>query len=185
MPEIFRLSAQMQAECEEFYTENFVDVRRYARCVCRDWQVADDLAHDALLAAMERWPRVREHERPVAWVLKTLRFKLTRIEDSITRRTVGELPDLADERSSGLMADVDLHLMVTGLMQRLQPREAQAVMLCDWFDFTEREAAAVLDIALNTLKGYKHAGRHKLEAMLKASCSGSDSGPGSRKGDVR
>ena len=55
------------------------------------------------------------------------------------------------------MADVDLHLMVTDLMQRLQPREAQAVMLCDWLGFTERQAAAVLDIALNTLKGYKHA----------------------------
>jgi RNA polymerase sigma-70 factor, ECF subfamily len=168
----FRLSAQMQAECEAFYTDNFVQVRRYARCVCRDWQVADDLAHDALLAAMERWTRVREHEKPVAWVLKTLRFKLTRLEDSITKRTGGELPDLADDRSAGLMANVDLHLMVTGLMQRLQPREAQAVMLCDWFDFTERQAAAVLDIALNTLKGYKHAGRHKLEAMLKASEEG-------------
>ena len=85
-PESFELSAQMQAECEAFYADNFIDVRRYARCLCRDWHIADDLAHDALLAAIERWTRVREHERPLAWVLKTLRFKLTRLEDS---RAVG------------------------------------------------------------------------------------------------
>jgi RNA polymerase sigma-70 factor (ECF subfamily) len=171
-PESFELSAQMQAECEAFYADNFVDVRRYARCLCRDWHIADDLAHDALLAAIERWTRVREHERPLAWVLKTLRYKLTRLEDSLARRDGGELPDLADDRSAGLMADVDLHLMVTDLMQRLQPREAQAVMLCDWLGFTERQAAAVLDIALNTLKGYKHAGRQKLKAVLEAAEEG-------------
>src|SRR5688500_15914605 len=39
----------------------------------RDLALAEDLAHDALLAAIEQWPRTGVPARPGAWLLTTAR----------------------------------------------------------------------------------------------------------------
>ena len=41
----------------------------------RDLSLAEDLAHDALVAALERWPETGLPDKPGAWLLVTARRK--------------------------------------------------------------------------------------------------------------
>ena len=60
-------------------------------------------------------------------------------------------------------AQVERAIDIELLLQRLTLRERQAVVLCFQLGWKERDAAAILGIAVSTLREYKRDGRHKLE----------------------
>ena len=64
--------------------------------VVRDVGLAEELAHDALVAAMEQWPRDGVPDNPGAWLAATARRRaidVIRREQNLARKT-----ELLDER---------------------------------------------------------------------------------------
>src|SRR5437764_6586611 len=55
--------------------------------VVRDVGLAEDLAHDALVAALEQWPRAGVPANPGAWLMATAKHRAI---DLLRRRTVLE-----------------------------------------------------------------------------------------------
>ena len=53
-------------------------IARIGRIV-RDVGMAEEFAHDALVAALEQWPRDGEPEQPVAWLTTTARRRALEI----------------------------------------------------------------------------------------------------------
>src|ERR1700744_533310 len=53
----------------------------------RDVGVAEDLAHDALVAALEQWPRSGVPDNPGAWLMAAAR---NRAIDQLRRRTMAD-----------------------------------------------------------------------------------------------
>src|SRR5688572_10949408 len=55
--------------------------------IVHDVGVAEDLAHDALVTAMEKWPRTGVPENPGAWLMATAKHRAI---DHLRRATVSE-----------------------------------------------------------------------------------------------
>ena len=72
--------------------------------IVRDVGLAEDLAQDALVAALERWPETGVPEKPGAWLLTTAR---RRAIDQFRRRT------LHDRREDALGAEILARLTAT------------------------------------------------------------------------
>ncbi len=91
----------------------------------RDVGLAEDLAQDAFVAAMERWPRTGIPERPGAWLMATAK---RRAIDALRRRKrlAEKLPLLEAVQEGGVPDDL-LGLMFTACHPRL-PREARVAL---------------------------------------------------------
>ena len=80
--------------------------------IVRDIGVAEELAQDALVAALERWPHTGVPERPGAWLMATAK---NRAIDLVRRRALharkeGEIAREMDARFENDMPDVDAGL---------------------------------------------------------------------------
>jgi RNA polymerase sigma-70 factor (ECF subfamily) len=77
-------------------------IARLARMV-GDVGLAEDLAQDALVAALERWPAAGVPDRPAAWLMATAKHRAV---DLLRRRTLLERrePELAHEIESRMQA---------------------------------------------------------------------------------
>src|SRR4051794_41802210 len=74
----------------------------------RDLGLAEDLAQDALVAALQQWPRDGVPDNPAAWLMQTAKRRAVdafRRADTLRRRTT-ELGH-ALEREEGDMPDLD------------------------------------------------------------------------------
>ena len=98
--------------------------------IVRDVGLAEDLAQDALVAALEHWPRDGAPDRPGAWLMTTarngafdllrrnrlLRDKLQQIGADLDALEAMHVPDIADEldaRRGAVVRDDLLRLMFT------------------------------------------------------------------------
>ena len=98
--------------------------------IVRDVGLAEELAQDALVAALERWPRDGLPDRPGAWLMttarngafdllrrnRTLRGKLEQIGLDLAAQEALTMPDIADEldaRRRDVVKDDLLRLMFT------------------------------------------------------------------------
>src|SRR5579872_572327 len=75
--------------------------------IVRDVGVAEDLAHDALVAALEQWPESGIPENPGAWLMATAKHRAI---DSLRRTTLADRKheDLGREMAEREMAVPDL-----------------------------------------------------------------------------
>ena len=98
--------------------------------IVRDVGLAEELAQDAIVAALEHWPRYGVPERPGAWLLTTarngafdllrrdrvLRSKLEQIGADLDALEAMHVPDIADgidARRRAVVKDDLLRLMFT------------------------------------------------------------------------
>ncbi len=78
----------------------------------RDVDLAEDLAQDALVAALETWPRNGIPDRPGAWLLATARRRgIDRIRHrTMSERRLAELGLESDERREGVVQAIETAL---------------------------------------------------------------------------
>ncbi|MDE2398634.1 MAG: sigma-70 family RNA polymerase sigma factor [Burkholderiales bacterium] len=116
-------------------------VAAVARLV-RDVALAEELAHDAMVAALERWPRDGLPDNPAAWLMTAARNRaLDRLrQDALHRRKQHELgadadargdhvvPDFSDALDAADEIDDDLLRLVFCACHPLLGREAQVAL---------------------------------------------------------
>jgi RNA polymerase sigma-70 factor (sigma-E family) len=140
-------------EFREFMRDRASLLHQSAYLLCGDWHLAHDLVQDTLVKAYQHWPRVRQADRPDAYVRRILlneaRGRWRRRERTIpvSRFPDGRepvAPDAADEiaRRAGLLQA----LLVLPLRQRA------TVILRYLEGMSERETAAVLGCSEGTVK---------------------------------
>jgi RNA polymerase sigma factor (sigma-70 family) len=152
---------------ERCFDRLFTRAFHVALKVLGDKGEAEDVAAEAMARALRSWRRVGSLDAPEAWVV---RVTTNLAIDALRRRkrrqggsapaTPTPLDDVADTR-------VDLHALLRSLPQR----QREVVALRYLADMSEAETAAVLGIALGTVKRHANRGitRMREEALRRAS----------------
>lgn len=122
---------------------------------CGDQDVAEELAHDALVRARERWDEVSEMAAPGAWLHRVA----INLANSRFRRQVAERRALrrASVRRIGKVPhDPDSALLVRKAVSALPARQREAVILRYFRDLSVTEAAGLMDITPGSMKQLTH-----------------------------
>ena len=148
-----------------FVAANSATLFRTAYLMTGDYQRAEDLLQTTLVRVYQRWTRVEEMERPVAYTRKVLVNQAT---SWWRRRSSHELPVLLrDDRSwDGRVDDVAEHERVWAAVLSLPPRQRAVTVLKFYEDLSEAEIAATLDMAPGTVKSHGHAAARRLAVLL-------------------
>lgn len=143
--------AELVALCADEYGRLVGSLRLFTN----DAGIAQELAQDALLKLCEHWPKVRRHDRPVAWLYavafngaRSWRRRRSTERRAYAQVLVGEsrLPDAEDA--------VSLRAAIT----ELSPRQRQAIILRYFLQLTTAEAAEVMSCADGTVRALTSQG---------------------------
>jgi RNA polymerase sigma-70 factor (sigma-E family) len=151
------------SDAEDF--EQFVVARsgallRTAYLLTGNHQDAEDLVQTALLKAVPKWGRVREHEPYVRRILlheSVSRWRRRRWRETSTQ----SLPELP-----GSAADVDDRLVLRQALLRLAPRQRAVVVLRYFDDLTEAQTAEVLGVSIGTVKSQARDALARLRTLV-------------------
>jgi len=143
-------------------------LRRYARTLTRDREVADDLVQDCLERAIGRWHQWREGGNPRAWLFSILHNlamnhlgkmrpgRQLRIEDASESAVArpAQQPDRIQHRD-----------LLRGLEQ-LNDAQRSVLLLVGVEDLSYAEAAKVLDVPIGTVMSRLSRAREKLAQIM-------------------
>jgi RNA polymerase sigma-70 factor (ECF subfamily) len=154
----------VSVEFTRFYEHEAPRLVRSVTLVTGDAALAEDAVAEAFARAWSRWPQVRAHDRPVAWVM---RVALNESRSRFRRRTVErrrahqvarpEAVDDPDPSSARHLWDA---------VARLGERERTLIALRYVADLSQAEIAALLGIPPGTVASGLHRARQHLEHAL-------------------
>ena len=162
----------VEQEFTEFYLANRDSCLRIVLVSTGDLERAEDMVAEAFAQAWQRWPKLRQHPAPAAWVVRTA----LNAGISWWRRSRREVPlegrDPAAE-ADGAWPEIDRWL--TAAIRRLPARQRQVLLLRVCFDLDRQATAELLGLspatvgvhlhrALATLRG-QHPQRANREAI--------------------
>jgi RNA polymerase sigma-70 factor (ECF subfamily) len=154
-------------EFEDFYRTEFPAVVGLAYALSGSRSGAEDLAQEAFLAAHRNWGRIREYDKPEAWV----RCVVANLSVSFFRRRLTEaktLARLALRREPALPELEEEPAEFWTVVRSLPKRQAQVVALHYLEDLPVVDIAETLGITEGTVKAHLHAAREHLAARLEA-----------------
>jgi RNA polymerase sigma-70 factor (ECF subfamily) len=150
--------------------EAFDRLHRTARLILRSDDLAADAVQEALVAAWLHIRAVRDPDRFDAWLYRLVVRACYREARQNRRQAVLEIrlaplptPDAPDV--AGLAADRD---QLERGFRRLSPEHRAVLVVHFYLGMTEREAAAVLDIPIGTVKSRLSRAMEALRAALEA-----------------
>ena len=149
-----------ERDFEEFVAARSAALLRTAYLLTGNRQDAEDLVQVALLKAVPKWTRVREHEPYVRRIL--LHESVSRWRRRRWRETSTEsLPELA---AAG--PDVDARLALRQALAHLAPRQRAVIVLRYFDDLTESQTADLLGISVGTVKSQAHDALVRLRTLV-------------------
>ncbi len=144
-------------------------LRRYARALLRDRDLADDLVQDCLERVIARWSQRRDSDEPRQWAFAILHNLAI---DSMRRRTRRGVHLAIDDVSENEMAEPGRqedglrHADLIRALEALPPDQRSVVLLVSVEDMTYAEAAKALAIPLGTVMSRLARGRERLQKAL-------------------
>jgi RNA polymerase sigma factor (sigma-70 family) len=133
--------------------------------IVRDVGLAEDLAHDALVAALEQWPASGVPDNPGAWLMTTARhraidrFRRSRMQETKHQHLAGLLETLRDRPEEQLAASLDddvgddlLRLMFVACHPVLSTEARVALTLRLVGGLTTEEIARAFLVPVSTLQ---------------------------------
>lgn len=147
-------------EFEDFFREHFPLIRRSLTLIIRDAAVAEESAEEAFARAFVRWRRVRNMERPAAWVM-TVALNVSRsaaARSARDRARAARMDVAPNDAIGGALCAIDLQRALDALSHR----QRIAVVLRYFADLPVREIAEVMKCAEGTVKSTLHASLGKL-----------------------
>ncbi len=100
--------------------------------IVRDWDLAEELVQDAMVVALETWPRAGLPDNPAAWLLTTARRRaIDRLRrDNVGRAKAAELARLVDDiEPTAHVTDERLRLLFVCCHPALRPESQIALTL--------------------------------------------------------
>ena len=141
---------------EAFFASWHMPLYRALWLVARNRHEAEEVMQDAFVRVWERWERVRQMERPEAYLFRTaMNLYRSRVRRALTalRRTVGSLPE-----DDGI-ATVEERDAIVRAMGRLTQAQRAAVVLVDLVGMSSAEAAGALGVRPSTVRVLAARGR--------------------------
>jgi RNA polymerase sigma-70 factor (ECF subfamily) len=154
------MSRSGDGEFEALFRAEYGRVVAAVRWVVRSDAVAEEVAQDAFCRALERWERVRSHERPAAWV-QLVAVRLAVRVARRRRRGDALTPSWSPAAVDGA---VDLDLMRA--IEALTPRQREAVVLHHLVDLSVADTAAAMRVRDGTVKTLLSRARGEMAAAL-------------------
>ncbi|HEY2071433.1 MAG TPA: sigma-70 family RNA polymerase sigma factor [Rhizomicrobium sp.] len=139
-------------------------LRGFLRRLTRgDAALADDLAQESFL---EAWRKIAQFRSDGAFAGWLMRIGWSRYLMTARRRKLEPLDDAAADIPAEPV-DTDARLDLEKAMMRLSLPERAALTLCHALDYSNEEAARLMDMPLGTVKSHIARGREKLRALLR------------------
>jgi RNA polymerase sigma-70 factor (ECF subfamily) len=149
---------------DDFYRSEHRHVLGLAFVLTGNQSVAEDVAQDAFTAAFRQWRTVAACDSPGAWVR---RVACNRAASVRRRRLVEAKALLRLARRMRISIELDEgDEAFWQAVRRLPPRQAQAVALYYYEDFSVREISAVLDCSEGTVKTHLSRARAAVARQL-------------------
>ena len=145
---------------EEFVVARSGALLRSAYLLTGSHQDAEDLVQTALLKAVPRWGKVREHEPYVRRIL--VHESVSRWRRRRWRETSSDL--LPEQAAAGL--DLDRRIILRQALGRLAPRQRAVIVLRYFDDLTEAQAAEALGISVGTVKSQARDALARLRTLV-------------------
>jgi len=149
---------------EEIVRRYQADVWRLCFHLVRDETLADDVTQDAFVRLFRFLPRYRGDSKFTTWLFSVVRnCALDELRRAERRRRTKDRVIAEPQRAS---ADIGTALEVREALGNLAPLFREAVVLIDMFGLSYREAAAICDAPVGTVKSRVHQARRMLAASL-------------------
>ena len=127
--------------------------------------LADDLAQETFLEAFRKIAQFRAEGTFQSWLYRIAYSRF--LMEARKRKTDGD--ELSEDVPSPDMRPAsDARLDLERAMTKLSPPERAALTLCYAMEFSNTEAADILDMPVGTVKSHVLRGREKLKAVLEA-----------------
>lgn len=150
----------------EFYERMQPRAVSVARRLVGSPATAEDLAGEAFARAYARWPKVRIHPNPDAWVLRVVgNLAVDHVRREARRPDLRDQTQSADRSGDGAALRVDL----ARALHRLSGRQQEVVVMRYLIDLTEEDVASSLGMSTGSVKTHLHRATNKLRADLRES----------------
>jgi RNA polymerase sigma factor (sigma-70 family) len=150
---------------EDFFREHYPAVRRALILGLGSIDAAEDATQEAFIRACVRWPRVREMERPAAWVYVTA---VNVAKDEVTKaaRRSSAQQEQRVVRPSDEATNVVTRLDIADALEALAPRQRLAVVLRYLASLRNDEVARAMNCSVGTVKATLHSALKNLRVDL-------------------
>lgn len=144
------------------------DLRAFARFMCRDREMADDLVQNTILAALDKQAQFEPGTNLKGWLFTIMRNRFYSDLRSQRRRPTG-----VEDISTTPIAAVDnpeatLQLKeLSSALWKLSPQSREALILVGAGGFSYEEAARLCDCSVGTLKARVSRARKVLSDQMK------------------
>jgi RNA polymerase sigma-70 factor, ECF subfamily len=157
------------AELDALYEELGPGLVRYLRRLLQhNSGLAEDIAQDAFLILARKWPHVRNHPCPKAWLYKVARHRAFDTLKERSREYLGEPPDQANIDQSDPWDSYNTGAAVRAALGKLPPRQREAVWLFYFCGFRQNEIAAIMQIQRGAVGALLFQARRRLAELLGA-----------------
>ncbi len=144
-------------------------LRRYARALLRDRELADDLVQDCLERALLRLDNWRTGDSPRRWLFTIMHHLFIDQTRRIKRRGEVVMLNLEDTEAMSAPATQSESIATREIMEALQalsPDRRAALVIVGVEGFSYAEAAGMLGIPAGTVMSRVARGREDLRALL-------------------
>jgi RNA polymerase sigma-70 factor (ECF subfamily) len=146
------VGAPIASDFDELFRRLIPSARRVCERLLGDPVAAEDAAAEAFVRALVRWPKLRAHPNPDAWVLRVA----SNIALDQLRKQRRERPPGRPSQTGATEASVD-DVPVLGIdsmraLASLPKRQREVLVLRHVIGMTESEAAAAMGVSINTVK---------------------------------
>jgi RNA polymerase sigma-70 factor (ECF subfamily) len=134
-----------------------------ARRLVGSHAIAEDLAAEAFARAYARWPSVRSHPNPEAWLLRVVgNLAVDHVRHEARRPDLR--PDAGRDDRPG--DDAALRVDLARALHRLSGRQQEVVVMRYLIDLTEEDVAVSLGMTTGSVKTHLHRATTKLRSQL-------------------
>ncbi|WBB73454.1 sigma-70 family RNA polymerase sigma factor [Micromonospora sp. WMMD1128] len=176
--EALRVKADHDREFATFVEGSYHTVERILRSVWWDREVVADALHEAYLHGRVKWPELRDHVRPIGWIVRTARFNLLKDRDRRQREAAVAPEDLPPAPHSDIADVWEAQETLRAWLRQLPARHAEVFQMSRE-GFSNQEIARILGLTENSVRCYKAAAKRGLGELAEE--AGFTRSPGRRR----
>ena len=150
-------------EFDEFFSTHYDHVARALTLATGDREAAQEAAQEGFTKALRHWRRVRDAERPEAWVYVAAMNHLRDGWRSRQRRQSQTEPTVVAADPSGVVAT---RLALREAIATLSPRQREAIVLRYFADLALADIADAMGCAVGTVKATLHQALNAMRLEL-------------------
>jgi RNA polymerase sigma-70 factor (sigma-E family) len=154
---------------EQLYAAHWRQLVRLSVLLVRDVATAEEVVQDAFVAVHARWPKLRDHDKALAYLRATVVNRsrsALRHRGVVTRHAAREaVPNHAPGADQSALAS-DRRGAVLDAMRELPDRQREVLALRYYLDLSEAEIAEALGISRGAVKSHASRGSATLRTLL-------------------